>query len=69
MPIITCTYCGAEISASEVEAEDGHCPECGAIITLGRSNFGDEDEEELNDGFFEEEEEEEDIFDDDEEEE
>lgn len=63
MAMITCTYCGEEISSSEVEAEDGHCPVCGAIITLGRSNFGDE-EDELDeiDSFDEDEIGEEDIF-------
>jgi ssDNA-binding Zn-finger/Zn-ribbon topoisomerase 1 len=45
MAILICTYCGAEITAQSVETEDGHCPECGAIITLGKSNFGDDDDD------------------------
>ncbi len=66
MGILTCTYCGTEITAQAVEAEDGHCPECGAIITLGRSNFeGDEELDEDAEGFDEIEEEDGDLMDDD----
>lgn len=74
MAIIRCRYCEAEISSAQVEAEDGHCPECGAIITLGRSNFGDEEDEFDDLNTFEEddeefEEEDEDLFDDEDEDE
>jgi transcription initiation factor TFIIIB Brf1 subunit/transcription initiation factor TFIIB len=33
MGMISCPYCTMEISLSAVEAEDGYCPECGAVIT------------------------------------
>jgi hypothetical protein len=33
MAMIICPYCDMEVSMSAVEAEDGCCPECGAIIT------------------------------------
>ena len=33
MGMISCPYCNMEISLSAVEAEDGYCPECGAVIT------------------------------------
>ncbi len=33
MAMILCPYCDIEVSMSSVEAEDGCCPECGAIIT------------------------------------
>jgi hypothetical protein len=64
MPVLTCTYCGAEITAQAVEAEDGHCPECGAVITLVRSKFGDDEDDELgeNSNSFEEEDETQDEF-------
>ena len=28
-----CPYCDVEISMSAVDAEDGFCPECGAVIS------------------------------------
>lgn len=33
MAMIICPYCDMEVSMSAIEAEDGCCPECGAIIT------------------------------------
>ena len=41
-----CPYCEVEISIRDVDAEDGYCPECGAVITPS-SIF--QDEEELSD--------------------
>ncbi len=56
MEIITCPYCGVEVSMAEVEKEGGACPECGAMITGSLLFDGDandfdegEDEEELDD--------------------
>jgi Zn-finger nucleic acid-binding protein len=28
-----CPYCEVEITMSQVDAEDGYCPECGSAIT------------------------------------
>ena len=45
METVVCPYCDAEVKVSLVEAEEGCCPECGAMITpstiFGRSNDGD----------------------------
>jgi len=38
-----CPYCDMEVSESQIEAEDGCCPECGANLTM--SLWGDEDDE------------------------
>lgn len=42
---LICPYCDAEISERAIEAEDGCCPECGAVITalddLGEEDFDD----------------------------
>ena len=39
-----CRYCMAEVSEREIEAEDGCCPECGAIIAAGAGYLGQDDE-------------------------
>ena len=39
-----CPYCAIEISESAIEAEDGCCPECGAVLSV-RSMYDDEDDE------------------------
>ncbi len=44
-----CRYCMAEVSEREIEAEDGCCPECGAIIAAGAGYLGQDDE--LEDDF------------------
>ncbi len=52
MALITCPYCNMEISMSSVEAEDGYCPECGAVITASSiytENDPDADESDLPD--------------------
>ena len=36
-----CPYCEVEITMSQVDAEDGYCPECGAVITAA-SIFSEE---------------------------
>ncbi len=47
-----CPYCDMEINEKQMEAEDGCCPECGALITAGNvlnddddDEFGDDDDE------------------------
>lgn len=45
-----CPYCNIEVSESQIEAEDGCCPECGSAIAV--PSFLDE--EELEDEFDEE---------------
>jgi hypothetical protein len=37
-----CPYCNIEVSESSIEAEDGCCPECGAIISVN-TIFSDPD--------------------------
>ncbi|MDD3154971.1 MAG: hypothetical protein PHS41_08885 [Victivallaceae bacterium] len=32
-----CPYCNIEVSESQIEAEDGCCPECGAMLGVGSS--------------------------------
>ncbi len=55
MAMLTCPYCNMEISMSALEAEDGYCPECGAVIG-GTSIFeDDESEDELDEEVFKEE--------------
>jgi PHP family Zn ribbon phosphoesterase len=45
MSMITCSYCDIEINTRDVEAEDGRCPECGAmIIPAGVRKYDDDDE-------------------------
>jgi len=44
-----CRYCMAEVSEREIEAEDGCCPECGALIAAGAGYLGQD--EELDDDF------------------
>ena len=39
-----CRYCMAEVSEREIEAEDGCCPECGAVIAAGAGYLGQDDE-------------------------
>ena len=50
-----CRYCMAEVSEREIEAEDGCCPECGALLSAGGGYLRDEDDyddiDELEDDF------------------
>ena len=39
----TCPYCNIEVRESDIEAEDGCCPECGAQIIGVRSLLDDPD--------------------------
>ena len=57
-----CRYCMAEVSEREIEAEDGCCPECGAVIAAGAGYLGQDDE--FEDEFDEMEEDEFNDFDD-----
>ena len=40
-----CPYCDIEINEKQLEAEDGCCPECGALITVNTVITQDEDDE------------------------
>ncbi|MCP3968160.1 MAG: hypothetical protein GY750_07695 [Lentisphaerae bacterium] len=44
-----CPYCNIEVSENMIEAEDGCCPECGAIISVS-SIFSDGDAVAYNEG-------------------
>ena len=46
--VMICPYCDIEINEKLVEAEDGCCPECGALITA--STVITEDDEEFFEG-------------------
>ncbi len=50
MAMMTCTYCNMEISMSSVEAEDGYCPECGAVITSSSIFTDNSNEDDIEDG-------------------
>lgn len=41
-----CPYCDIEVSESQIEAEDGCCPECGANLTM--SLWGEEEDEDAD---------------------
>lgn len=53
--VMICPYCDMEINEKQMEAEDGCCPECGAVITAGNvlsdgdDEFYDEDEDAFGD--------------------
>jgi len=53
---LICPYCDAEISERAIEAEDGCCPECGALISPEEQFEGEDDLEYSGD---------EDVFDED----
>ncbi len=56
-----CPYCAIEISESAIEAEDGCCPECGAVLAV-RSLYDDNEDPEFDEDMgleFDEEEEDE----------
>ena len=38
----TCPYCNMEVNEKLIEAEDGCCPECGAMISAPSSLMDDE---------------------------
>ena len=46
MDVIACPYCEVEISASQIDAEGGICPECGHPIS---SDIYNEDDDEGDD--------------------
>ena len=55
-----CPYCNIEVSESSIEAEDGCCPECGAVIGAassfldeepGESDYDDEEKDDVFDEF------------------
>jgi len=41
---VICPYCEIEISESALEAEGGCCPDCGSIVTAGRSSFAEDED-------------------------
>ena len=47
MAMTTCPYCNTEVRESLIEADDGCCPECGAMIST-RSAL-DEDYDDFDD--------------------
>lgn len=54
----TCPYCNTDVKESLIEAEDGCCPECGALIGANNSffendNFDEYDEDDSQDVFSE----------------
>lgn len=42
-----CPYCECEITMSQVDAEDGYCPECGSVIAAS-AIFMEDEEDDLN---------------------
>lgn len=48
MESIRCPYCDCKVSLSDVETDDGTCPECGAPL-MGSVLFGDSAAEDLDD--------------------
>jgi len=42
-----CPYCEVEITMSQVDAEDGYCPECGAVITAA-AIFDEHEEDDID---------------------
>ena len=51
--VMICPYCDTEINEKQMEAEDGCCPECGAVLT--QSNIlSDTDEEDGEGGGYDE---------------
>ena len=60
--VMICPYCDSEINEKQMEAEDGCCPECGALITAGNVLNEDDDdyyddEDEFGDDEFDDEDE------------
>ena len=48
--VMICPYCDTEINEKQMEAEDGCCPECGAVLT--QSNIlSDPDDPDNGDGY------------------
>ena len=58
MATTTCPYCNMEVRESLIEADDGCCPECGAMISTRSSLLDDE----YDDDYDEYEDETQDIF-------
>ena len=38
-----CPYCNTEVRESDIEVEDGCCPECGAMISAPDLGMGDDE--------------------------
>ncbi len=53
--VMICPYCDIEINEKLIEAEDGCCPECGALITAN-TVINEEDDEYYDDDLEEDDE-------------
>ena len=60
MATIVCPYCDIEVGMNAVEANDGCCPECGAVITASMM-MSERDEDRPDDAAGNEDEEEDDL--------
>ena len=47
--VMICPYCDTEINEKQMEAEDGCCPECGAVLT--QSNILSDTDDEVSNGY------------------
>ncbi|HBM17479.1 MAG TPA: hypothetical protein DD381_14215 [Lentisphaeria bacterium] len=45
MEILVCPYCDSEVKLSQVEAEEGCCPECGSAISTDAAYTDDYDDD------------------------
>ncbi len=48
--VMICPYCDIEINDKMIEAEDGCCPECGALLTPSNV-LNEEDEDKYDDEY------------------
>ena len=46
--VMYCPYCDIEINETQLESEDGCCPECGAFISPGMVVTDSEDEDDFD---------------------
>lgn len=48
MDTLICPYCDSEVKLSQIEAEEGCCPECGSAISTDavyNDNYDDDDDD------------------------
>ena len=63
-----CPFCSTEVSAALIEAEDGCCPECGAVISVSsiyRNGDSDDEFDDIDDNFDDDDDREYDEYEDD----
>jgi len=65
METVVCPYCDSEVKVSQIEAEEGCCPECGSTITSSVYNNYDDDFEDDIDSMDDDYEDDSNDFDDD----